>query len=151
MNESLSEYSILCGDSSSMGSAEPDGFVYVSHRHVHHPVHILAKASLFYLVALRGITSVDVQRFRPNVADVSKHCCVVLASQPDLREDFDICRVILRHNRRNCRAHCSVKRAGRRRSMQNDERAKAATRAVTSRSRGGATERASAPAAFGGP
>jgi uncharacterized protein YcbX len=112
-------------------------FPVTRHRHEHAPVHLLTTSSLYHLANLRQTGSIDVRRFRPtflietdaadgfqeadwigeklrigtltlHVREETKRCGVTFLAQPNLREDPEILRNILRHNKRHLGAYCTV-------------------------------------------
>ncbi|MGE7368449.1 MOSC domain-containing protein [Neorhizobium sp. NPDC001467] len=106
------------------------------------PLHVITTASLAALQAILPDVTIDQRRFRPNVlirtgtcagfaetewigralclADVTlrateatKRCGLTLVAQPQLEEEPDILRAILRHNKRTLGIYCTVETPGR--------------------------------------
>lgn len=106
------------------------------------PLHLITTSSLDQLSNLLGNETVDSRRFRPNVvlrtegqaefrekawigqrlelgsnvtieaSEETKRCGMTLIAQPDINENADILRTILRQNRRNFGIYASVTKAG---------------------------------------
>lgn len=101
------------------------------------PLHVLTTSSLAVLASLVGEEAIDARRFRPTVLvetsdppaflekgwcgrqlrigqaktrveEETKRCGMTLIPQPGLTENADILRSVLRHNRRNLGAYCSI-------------------------------------------
>jgi len=110
-------------------------------RYLHAPVHLVTRASLAHLGALRSGAPLDSRRFRPTfvienanaggfveddwagarfrlgdivvtVREQTKRCGVTFAAQPGLAEDPDILRNIVRFNKRNFGVYANVDCAG---------------------------------------
>ncbi len=119
-----------------------ESVVSAEHRYTPSPLHLIATGSLAHLAAVSGRNGVDRRRFRANLlvrttgepafqekgwmghqlqmGDVvlhgeeeTKRCGLTLISQPDIDEDPEILRSILRHNKRNFGIYCSVSKTGR--------------------------------------
>lgn len=117
---------------------EPDAHI-ATNRYEPSPLHLLTTNSLEQLSALLGNESVESRRFRPNivlrmpggddfceatwpgqrlrlgdalvaVSEETKRCGMTLIPQPDLQENADILRTILRKNRRNFGVYGSIER-----------------------------------------
>ncbi|WP_275784204.1 MOSC domain-containing protein [Pararhizobium gei] len=120
--------------------SDPDIAIAVN-RYVPSPLHILTTASLRHCARLTERPFIDVRRFRPTVLlttrdvhaflesawigtkitvgtvvahadEETKRCGMTLIAQPGLKEDADLLRGILRHNRRNLGIYCSVATGG---------------------------------------
>jgi len=115
-------------------------FPRTGHRHAHFPMHVLTTASLQRLAELRQVATVDVRRFRPTVLidtaadgfvekqwigrglslggvglqamEETTRCGMTFIAQPEVEEDPDILRTILRHNKRHLGINCTIDRVG---------------------------------------
>lgn len=106
------------------------------------PLHLITTSSLDQLSNLLGNETVDSRRFRPNVvlrtegqaefrekawigqrlelgssvtieaSEETKRCGMTLIAQPDIHENADILRTILRQNKRNFGIYASVEKTG---------------------------------------
>jgi uncharacterized protein YcbX len=142
MNECLSDhFGFAAAIAAYAPGDQHPGIMLTQPRHEHHPLHVMTTQSLAQLATLRQTDTVDVRRFRPSVlvtmADDSgfvesgwigrslqmgpialqaeeetRRCGMTFIAQPDLEEDPDILRSILRHNKRHLGIYCSVTASG---------------------------------------
>ncbi len=114
----------------------------ISNRYAAAPLHLLTSASLLQLQRLSPESVIDCRRFRPNilletgdapgysefqwigqtisfdgldmaVTEATKRCGMTLIAQPQLREQPEILRTILRHSNRSLGVYCRPSATGR--------------------------------------
>jgi uncharacterized protein YcbX len=141
LNGLLSDYFGFATAIASHADGNRCDFPTVPYRHPHFPMHVLTTTSLQHLAGLREVDAVDVRRFRPSVLldigagsgfvenqwvgdrlrlgavelqaeEATKRCGITLIAQPELDEDPEILRHILRHNKRHLGIYCSVASPG---------------------------------------
>ncbi len=118
-----------------------DDIPLIAHRHQPRPLHLVTTSSLLRLAELRQIARIASQRFRPTVVietdekhtfvenewigkrlylgsiqlvarERTRRCGITLLSQPDVIEDPELLRSIVRHNQRSFGIYCSIENAG---------------------------------------
>lgn len=118
----------------------PD-FPRTEQRHPHFPVHVLTTASLRRIAEVRQTDAVDVRRFRPTVLietgeasgfveknwighslrlgavrlraeEETTRCGITFIAQPEIEDDPEVLRSILRHNKRHLGINCTVDATG---------------------------------------
>lgn len=112
-----------------------------TNRYLPSPLHLITTDGLKHLATLAGTDTVSSRRFRPNVViethglqgfpekawvterlnlgdalvvgyEETRRCGMTLTPQPELPENPDILRSILRHNRRNFGIYCTIEAPG---------------------------------------
>ncbi|MEO1989363.1 MAG: MOSC N-terminal beta barrel domain-containing protein [Martelella sp.] len=121
-------------------NADDSGPVAVN-RYLPSPIHLVTTDGLKHLATLAGTDEVSSRRFRPNVVlktpglagfpekewvtqrlqlgkalivgfEETRRCGMTIAPQPDIAENADILRSLLRHNRRNFGIYCTIEEPG---------------------------------------
>lgn len=124
------------------GARDPSGRGIGVNRYEPSPLHLITSSSLDQLSNLLGNETVDGRRFRPNMvlrtegqaefrekawigqhlnlgsgvvieaSEETKRCGMTLIAQPDIHENAEILRTILRQNKRNFGIYASVEKTG---------------------------------------
>lgn len=121
--------------------ARNDAGPTATNRYLPSPLHLVTTDGLKHLATLAGSDEVSSRRFRPNVVlktpglagfpekewltqrlqlgeamiiafEETRRCGMTIAPQPEISENADILRSLLRHNRRNFGIYCTVEQPG---------------------------------------